>query len=127
LSYTNDGDAERIRQTGSPAATGLAVTEAEAEWELELSMGERFALTEHLGPGAARIACAWKCVWQRAGLKSMVIETGDGRGNPGGYTYITKGLAGAETETGGKPTTTIGGAVTDIMENGISIWQRPPA
>jgi hypothetical protein len=57
----------------------------------------------------------------------MVIETGDGRGNPGGYTYITKGLAGAETETGGKPTTTIGGAVTDIMENGISIWQRPPA
>lgn len=126
IDYSNDGDSEGIGQTGSPAKGALAVTEAEAEWELELSMGERFELTQHLGPGAARIRCSWKLVWQRKGLKSMTVETGDGQGNPGGYTYITKGLAGAKTSSGGKPETTIGGKCTDVMENGVSIWQKPP-
>ncbi len=126
IDYTNDGDSEGIGQTGSPAKSGLAVTEAEAEWELEISMGERMELTQHLGPGGARVRCSWKLIWQRKGLKTMVVETGDGSGKPGGYTYITKGLMGAKTSSGGKPETSIGGKVTDIMENGISIWTKPP-
>ena len=126
LKYKSEGDSEGIGQTGSPAKSALVVTESESDIELEISLGERMEFTQHLGPGAGRIRCTVKCIWQRQGLKTMVVETGDGKGKPGGYCLFTKGIIGAETDNKSKPSCTIGGKCTDLMENGVSAWQKPP-
>jgi len=98
---------------------GIAPTAAKPKWSAELSkVAESMALAKHLGPGAVAISCDVTITWQRKGLPTTTIGITE--------TLITEGLGG-QSDAGSAPSGSIGGNCVDILQNGMSLLNRPPS
>lgn len=100
------------------APEGLAPTAAKPNWTAELdAVAEAMALALHLGPGAVTLKCSVTYTMQRSGLPTTTVDVTE--------TLITKGLGGGKSDSGSKPTGSIGGNCTNILLNGVDLLTRP--